>query len=58
MACPQLFFGEILCIKQQKRFNLRQNLDFAIPPTKTTKSVSHGFESLTYKENHGRYHRT
>ena len=33
MVCPQLFFGEIFPIRrQQKRFNLRQNLDFTIPP--------------------------
>ena len=38
-------FSEIFPIRQQKRFNLRQNLDFAIL---RIKSVNHGFESLTY----------
>ena len=38
-------FSEIFSIRQQKRLNLRQNLDFAIPPIK---SVSHGFESSLY----------
>ena len=43
MTCPQLF--SVKFSLSQKRFNLRENLDFAIP---LTKSVNHRFESLTY----------
>ena len=38
-------FSEIFSIRHQKRLNLRQNLDFAVP---SIKSFSHGFESLLY----------
>ena len=38
-------FSEIFPIRQQNRFDLRENLDFAIPFVKT---VNHGFESLRY----------
>ena len=38
-------FSDILPIRQQKRFNLRQNLNFAIP---RIKSINHGLESLIY----------
>ena len=41
---PAVIFNEIFPIRQQNRFDLRQNLYFAIP---RIKSVDHGFESLT-----------
>ena len=40
-----VIFSEILLIRQQKRFNFRQNVEFAVP---RIKSDNHGFESLTY----------